>query len=57
LARKFRAAQATNELLALAREHRADDYFNPTHIAFDNVQDGQSFRSALVMIISPKLLH
>ena len=37
LAGDLRAAQAADQLLALAGKHRADDHFDPAHIAFDNV--------------------
>src|SRR5713226_6879960 len=37
LARKFRAAQAADQFLAFAGKHRADDDFDPAHIAFDDV--------------------
>src|SRR5215472_5561301 len=40
LARNLRAAKAANQLLALARKHRADDDFDPAHIAFDDVHGG-----------------
>src|SRR5215467_2843421 len=33
----FRAAQAADQLFALAGKHGADDDFNPAHIAFDDV--------------------
>jgi hypothetical protein len=39
LASDFRAAQAADQLLALAGKHRADDDFDPAHIAFDDVHD------------------
>jgi hypothetical protein len=37
LARYFGAAEAADQLLALAGKHRADDDFDPAHIAFDDV--------------------
>src|SRR5229473_384393 len=37
LARKFRAAQAADQFFAFAGKHRADDDFDPAHIAFDDV--------------------
>jgi hypothetical protein len=37
LARNFGAAQAANQFLAFAGKHRADDDFDPAHVAFDNV--------------------
>src|SRR5216683_2794596 len=37
LARKFRAAQAADQLFAFAGKHRADDDLDPAHIALDNV--------------------
>jgi hypothetical protein len=40
LAREFRAAQAANKFFALPREHRAHDYLDPTHVAFDDVHAG-----------------
>src|ERR1700685_129152 len=33
----FGAAQAANQFFALARKHRSDHDFDPTHIAFDDV--------------------
>src|SRR5712664_1561063 len=45
LARDLRAAQATDQLLALAGKHRADDDFDPAHIAFDDVH-GRSFKTS-----------
>src|ERR1700733_14518437 len=33
----FGAAQAANQFFALARKHRSDDDFDPTHIAFGDV--------------------
>src|SRR5258708_5043562 len=38
LARDLRAAQPTDQLLALAGKHRGDDDFNPSHIAVDDIQ-------------------
>src|SRR5712664_2262639 len=37
LARDLRATQAADQLLAFAGKHRADDDFDPAHIAFDDV--------------------
>src|SRR6266446_2114972 len=37
LARDLRAAQAADQLFALAGKHRADYDFDPAHIAFDDV--------------------
>ncbi len=37
LARDFRATQPADQLFALAGKHRADDDFDPAHIAFDDV--------------------
>src|SRR5271155_4523060 len=33
----FGAAQPANQLFALARKHRPDDHFDPTHVALDDV--------------------
>ena len=40
LARNLRTAQSANQFLALAGKHRADDDFDPAHIAFDDVHGG-----------------
>src|SRR6202790_3091915 len=40
LARNFGAAQAADQLFALAGKHRADHHFDPAHIAFDDVHVG-----------------
>src|SRR5260370_6931555 len=45
LARDFRAAQTADQLLALAGKHRANDDFDPAHIAFDDVHDESSILS------------
>src|SRR5271156_4357956 len=37
LFRNFRAAQPANQLLALAGKHWPNDYFDPTHVALDDV--------------------
>src|SRR6266852_2799212 len=37
LAGDFGAAKATDQFFALAGKHRADDYFDPAHIALDDV--------------------
>src|SRR6516225_2558532 len=47
LARNLCAAKAANQLLALARKHRAYDDFDPAHIAFDDVHSGSLFQDAL----------
>jgi len=51
LARDLRAAQPTDQLLALAGKHRADDDFDPAHIAFDDVH-GCSFKNQLSVFSS-----
>src|SRR6266852_3945147 len=45
LARGLRASQPAEQLLALAGKHRADDDFDPAHIAFDDVH-GRSLKSS-----------
>src|SRR5713226_6945857 len=45
LARDLRAAQAADQFLALAGKHRADDDFDPAHIAFYDVH-GCSLKSS-----------
>src|SRR6266849_1019162 len=45
LARDLRAAQATDQLFAFTGKHRADDDFDPAHVAFDDVH-GRSFKTS-----------
>src|SRR6267143_521899 len=51
LARDFRAAQPADQLFALAGKHRADDDFDPAHIAFDDVH-GCSLKNQLSVFSS-----
>src|SRR6267143_3805414 len=51
LARDFRAAQPPDQLFALAGKHRADDDFDPAHIAFDDVH-GRSSQNQLSVFSS-----
>src|SRR5712692_3143945 len=50
LARDFRATQAADQLLAFAGKHRADDDFDPAHVAFDNVH-GCSLKTAYPFLV------
>src|SRR5229473_215608 len=52
LAGDFRAAQAADEFFTLAGKHRADDDFNPAHIAFDDVHSGSLERNYPQSVIS-----
>src|SRR5579864_88298 len=47
LAREFRAAQAADQLFALAGKHRADHHFDPAHIALDDVHSSLLARDTL----------
>src|SRR2546429_7427361 len=51
LARDFRAAQPPDQLFALAGKHRANDDFDPAHIAFDDVH-GRSPQNQLSVFSS-----
>src|SRR5216684_4521821 len=45
LPRDLCAAQTADQLFALAGKHRANDDFDPAHIAFDDVHDDSSILS------------